>query len=582
MSHSEGAPLVNAATAILSMRSSSFDELSAYGEVVDNSIQAGAKHVKIKFDTTNTSIRKLAFGDDGIGMDAETLSRCLSMGWSSRYNDREGIGRFGVGMKLGAIHQCKRVEVWSKQAGATWQYTYIDLDEIETGSMDLIPYPIEQQPPEEYASLAGSEHGTLIVWSRYDNLRKRLLELLGDIKPWAGRTFRYFIWNEGPQGEQIRAHPLTITINNEIIPALDPLYHRTQGTRFPDDPKSDLYDDMVLTWPVDAYGLPDPSSAPEYSEVRIRFSLLPEAWRMHTNTSANSLEAAERHITSNSNGISILRNYREVWWGPVPYWNRYGPKGWSRFEDTDRWWGCEVLFDAHLDRAFAVKNIKDGAQPLPELMEAIKGQILPSRKTATEKIQTTFSNTKKAERTEANRKAAEADMRRIHADAERIAANTSTGLHQLGADLDPEAELDKFIEQREEFKDKESAAAIRNLFESQPFTIEETEWRGSKFFDSMHVGGSAILEYNMAHEFFDRITDLLSILESEEDADPIFIANELKVLIDLLIVSYSRAEANFADDTMLKAGDFIEQIRNYWGQFLKSYINTREMEQSQG
>jgi hypothetical protein len=86
----------------------------------------------------------------------------------------------------------------------------------------------------------------------------------------------------------------------------------------------------------------------------------------------------------------------------------------------------------------------------------------------------------------------------------------------------------------------------------------------------------------VAHEFFDRITDLLSILESEEDADPIFIANELKVLIDLLIVSYSRAEANFADDTMLKAGDFIEQIRNYWGQFLKSYINTREMEQSQG
>ena len=56
------------------------------------------------------------------------------------------------------------------------------------------------------------------------------------------------------------------------------------------------------------------------------------------------------------------------------------------------------------------------------------------------------------------------------------------------------------------------------------------------------------------------------------------IATELKVLIDLLIVSYSRAEANFADDTMLKAGDFIEQIRNYWGQFLKSYINTRDME----
>ena len=134
MSANDGAPLVNAATAILSMRSSSFDELSAYGEVVDNSIQAEAKNVKIKFDTTNRDIRKLAFGDDGIGMDAETLSKCLSLGWSSRYNDREGIGRFGVGMKLGAIHQCKRVEVWSKQDDAGWLYTYIDLEEIEEKS----------------------------------------------------------------------------------------------------------------------------------------------------------------------------------------------------------------------------------------------------------------------------------------------------------------------------------------------------------------------------------------------------------------------------------------------------------------
>ena len=576
----DGAPLVNAATAILSMRSSSFDELSAYGEVVDNSIQAEARNVKIKFDTTSKLIRKLAFGDDGIGMNAETLSRCLSLGWSSRYNDREGIGRFGVGMKLGAIHQCKRVEVWSKQQGGTWLFTYIDLDEIELGSMTTIPAPIEQNPPAEYASLAGTEHGTLIVWSKYDNLRKRLLELMGEIKFWAGRTFRYFIWNEGPKGEQIRAQPLTITINGEKVPALDPLYHRTEMTRFEDDPKSDLYDDIVLSWPVDSYGLPDAESAPDFSDIRIRFSLLPEEWRRKTGTSATSMTAAERNITQKSNGLSILRNYREVWWGPVPYWNRFGPKGWSRFEDTDRWWGCEILFDAHLDRAFAVKNIKDGAQPLPELMEAIKGNILPSRKTATEKIKETFKSTERQERAELQRKANEEDMRRRHAEAERIAKKTATPNPQLGADLDPEEALDQFIQQRETYKSEEAAATIRNLFASQPFTIEETEWRGSKFFDSAHMGGRAILEYNMGHIFFERISELLQILEEEEDVDAVEIANELKVLIDLLIVSYARAEANFADDTMMKADQFVENIRNYWGQFLQSYINTRELEHS--
>ena len=109
------------------MRSSSFDELSAYGEVIDNSIQANASFVKMKFETGQKNIRKLVFSDDGDGMDSETLSKCLSLGYSSRYNDREGIGRFGVGMKLGAIHQCKRIEVWSKQNSGNWLFTYLNL-----------------------------------------------------------------------------------------------------------------------------------------------------------------------------------------------------------------------------------------------------------------------------------------------------------------------------------------------------------------------------------------------------------------------------------------------------------------------
>ena len=93
----DGEDFVDPANALLSMRSSSFDELSAYGEVIDNSIQADASFVKMKFETTNNQVRKLIFVDDGEGMDSITLSKCLSLGYSSRYNDRQGIGRFGVG-----------------------------------------------------------------------------------------------------------------------------------------------------------------------------------------------------------------------------------------------------------------------------------------------------------------------------------------------------------------------------------------------------------------------------------------------------------------------------------------------------
>ena len=367
MTEMKGAPLVNASTALLSMRSSSFDELSAYGEVIDNSIQADASFLKMKFETTSDNIRKLIFADDGVGMDSDTLSNCLSLGFSSRYNDREGIGRFGVGMKLGAIHQCKRIEVWSKQEGGEWLYTYLDLDEVRVGSMKDIPFPVGSTVPEEYKNLINSTKGTLIVWSKYDNLRRSLGQLQKELPIWAGRTFRYFIWNKGPNGESIpgRNKPLRIYIDNEEVKAIDPLYINKEFNRFPDDPIAEKYDDIVFDWPVESYGLPESVGHPETSQIRIRMSLLPEEWRMQKGAGNNTAITGPRGITKDSNGFSILRNYREVWWGVIPYWNNVkiggkSNKGWSRFEDTDRWWGCEILFDAWLDRAFAVKNIKDG------------------------------------------------------------------------------------------------------------------------------------------------------------------------------------------------------------------------------
>ena len=584
MSSEDGnVPLVNAATALLSMRNSSFDELSAYGEVIDNSIQADASFVKMKLETTSSQIRCMAFGDDGCGMDSKDLQRCLTLGWSSRYNDRIGIGRFGVGMKLGAIHQCKRVRVWSKTENGNWLYSYLDLDEVESGKMTEFPPPIEDEPPAEYASLAGSKHGTLILWDKYDNLRKRLLELEGELPIWAGRTFRYFMWNEGPNGEAIpnRSHPLTIYINGEQIHALDPLYYNKDQTRFPEDPQAKLYDQITLTWPVDNYGLPE--GAPEHSDIKIRFSLLPEEWRLRKGSGGGNMTTTPRGIAKDSEGISIVRNYREVWFGRIPYWNNYARKGtaggWSRFDPQDRWWGCEILFDAWLDKAFAVKNIKDGAIPLPELMDTIKTTILPSRSTAIEEVKRIFSETAATERQEKAAADAAAELKRIHGEAERIAALTPGPEPQLGAAKDPMDAIDEFIQNRKEFSDKEVAARIRNLFESQPFTIEETEWRGSKFFEASHAGGHAILEYNVSHLFFERINELLYILENDdEDIDAAEIAIELKVMIDLMIVSYARAESNFADDTMMKAGDFIDNMRMYWGQFLLNYINTRDLE----
>ena len=56
--------------------------------------------------------------------------------------------------------------------------------------------------------------------------------------------------------------------------------------------------------------------------------------------------------------------------------NESSQRTWS-FEDRDRWWGCEIMFDAAIDSSFSVKNIKRGANPEPALKNLIKESISP-------------------------------------------------------------------------------------------------------------------------------------------------------------------------------------------------------------
>ena len=59
--------------ALESLRSSDFDNLSAYAEVIDNSLQAEAKAIHVHFFATEIRanyqrIDEIAYGDDGVGM----------------------------------------------------------------------------------------------------------------------------------------------------------------------------------------------------------------------------------------------------------------------------------------------------------------------------------------------------------------------------------------------------------------------------------------------------------------------------------------------------------------------------------
>src|SRR5574342_277226 len=365
-----GVSLVDDRAALLSMRNSDFDVYSAVGEVIDNSIQAEATNVRLIVDFSadrHEPITAIAFGDDGTGMSGAILHRCLQLGYSTRYNDRRGIGRFGVGATLAAISQCRKIEVSSREESGPWLYTYIDLDAItaDPPTMQEIPPPTHRAVPAALRALVGSASGTLVVWSKCDRQPAPASKLLEELKVWIGRTYRKFIWDG-----------VRIFINGDRVKAIDPLYVTTARTKFPRDPRAVEYEEMLLPWPVPLADRQD--GGPAESIIRIRMSLLPEAFRP-AEESGHGRHAKERCIDLNE-GVSILRNKREVYYDVIPWWTGIP------FRGIDRWWGCEISFDAVLDSQFTVKNIKRGAVPVRELKQAIKERIEPTRHAALERI----------------------------------------------------------------------------------------------------------------------------------------------------------------------------------------------------
>lgn len=553
--------LVDNALALKSMRSSDFDAYSAYGEVIDNSIQANAQNIKIQVDFQSKSgkqfepINKIAFVDDGHGMDAEVLHRCLQLGYSTRYNDRAGIGRFGVGMTLGAINQCKRVEVYSRQGAGEWKYVYIDLSEIEqsagSNSAAGIPKPITAKIPSDLAKLVPPGAGTVVVWSKYDNQQERASTIIKEMHKWLGRTFRKFIWRG-----------VKLSINGATVHGIDPLYGKTDLTAFPDDPVSEVFPPIEFSYPIPNEDIKP--GGPAESIITIRMSLLPLEFRK-VQGAGGSAEARVRHIDENE-GISILRNDREVFYGHIPYWPG------EAFKEIDRWWGCEISFDAVLDKVFMVKNIKRGAVPIPPLKQLICDRITPTRKTCVERVQDVFA-AEKAQRTSEKKSAVDTG----HSEAEEVVSKTKTAKNQIdkGKDLDTEAK--RLADELEADATERERSAWATKFKSQPFTIHEGVWKGTTFLDPKFLGGTAVLEYNMQHVFFEILNEIRHAIDDEENLQDN--AHRIKTLIDLLLISFAKAEGMFEQGLELKSEDFVEQLRANWGNYLQSYVKTWMKEQ---
>ena len=545
------AKLINDALALQAFRHSDFDVYSAYGEVVDNSLQADATWVKIKIDyhakTSQANpyyiIDEAVFSDNGHGMNGEILSNCLAMGYSTRYGDRKGIGRFGVGMTLASINQCKRVDVYSREKDGKWLWTYTDLDEILNGSMSEIPEAIEKRPPEKYKKLFPENSGTLVIWSKYDRQSENAEKIENELHIWLGRTYRYFIWDN-----------VDIFLNDKRVYAIDPLFVKTEKTQFPDNPKAKELDSINFKWQT-MKELDDDPDLPLEESITIRMSFLPEEFR--EKRFAGGSEAAKKYYIDRNNGISIVRNKREVFYGEIPYFS-------PQFEEMDRWWGGEILFTAVLDKAFTVKNIKRGAVPISELRVEIQKYINGTRKTLKKEVADFWK------KKELGEMASRGDDNG-HRKAELIVKTTPTPPNVIDKNLIPEQEVTKIVEHFGS-DDKSDIEKLKAKLLQDILTIEEKEWIGLDFFTTNHYGGKDLLVYNKRHLFFEELNRIMTKIGAEYPESQLH--KDLKVLMDLLLVSFSKSEAMFSPGQLMKVENFIEDIKGDWGKYLGQFIRT--------
>ena len=255
------------------------------------------------------------------------------------------VGKFGMGLPNASISQCCHVDVWSWRDGKCL-YTYLDLAEVKSGALRVVPEPIEKPVPEKWRSLVKSqigEHGTLVVWSQLDRVRwKQSVTFLKNTEFIVGRVYRYFLHEKTARirlaSYEDTGGKLSKNTDREAKPN-DPLY-LMKGTLDPvphnKAPAFDAFAEHDFKIKINA----------EEHLVHLKFSVVRKDVRHEGGASPIGKNAARNQ------GISVVRAKRELEMNST-FDNSYDPR--------ERWWGVEVSFEPALDDIFGVTNNKQAA-----------------------------------------------------------------------------------------------------------------------------------------------------------------------------------------------------------------------------
>lgn len=155
------------------LRGLGYSTASALADIVDNSVSAGAREVRIDFswDGPNSRISVL---DSGRGMDDGELESAMRLGERSPLDERDSsdLGRFGMGLKTASLSQCRRLTVASVREGGSPCCLRWDLDALAARPDDgwLLFEGPARGADKFLAPLFEKSSGTLVLWENLDRI----------------------------------------------------------------------------------------------------------------------------------------------------------------------------------------------------------------------------------------------------------------------------------------------------------------------------------------------------------------------------------------------------------------------------
>jgi hypothetical protein len=578
-------PLFFGQTLIASLRDVGYNSTtSALCEHVDNALAAGAREIRVFFRQSgkkgNYEIDAAVY-DNGRGMAPSVLKVATAFGASTSYNNRSGIGRFGMGMKTAALSISPVLEIYSWQERAAIYNMTLDVDAIgkERGNLVELPDPVLQtELPDEVAELfvkpmvypadrqeqellASSKDelldrlgssGTIIYMPGCDRLTYAKAKTLVDHAVMEmARVYRRAISNG-----------LRLYINNRILEAFDPTYSMATArhTRVLDGvvKQSKLIVSKQVELRLNEHGA---TTAP----ITVKLFKLPiEEWSaLGRKVLKNNL-----HIFDGLT-VSILRNDREVFAGWLPeIITRHSVSYWYRLQ---------IDFPGVLDEAFGVASNKQGVRMKAYVFDEINRAIGDDITTLNEEIkryQASQANARASSKPSVSEaQATETDPYQVKPlqhltdeEKEQIEAN----LRGLAVSLKRDGETDE--EAFERVKTSKYLITYRH----------DEYW---PFYHVEHRFGRIILTINTAHPFFSHLYDPIRRVPelgkegTSNEEPPAMVSgaeqqqNGALVALELLLLSLARAQSILTNNNE-EARSLLDKLRREWSETYRIQLTT--------